>query len=120
MLDHIDRLYDKCIEERMIIMLKQTPFFQERRKALIETLLEVIQLLVSIHYLEAYQKAKSFSDTFHSEMKETRHLVMSDMAKDTIEEGNEVLESLRWMRRVSKYITKITYHTHLSMVKTGE
>lgn len=112
-LDHMQRLYERCEEEEdRIIVARESKLFVEQIGAVMNM---IRQVLVDVE-LGNWSEAQKIAEQVYVEMKNeetsNRSLIIARMGKGEIDvpTGTQYLESLRWLKRVSRHIMQITRH----------
>ena len=78
---------------------------------------EIILDIEEDNWQHAHQVAKSAGDLIHEKVRPFRAEVARRMANSELDAntGTSNLEAVRWLRRVSRHITRITQHTYASL-----
>lgn len=122
-LDHLQRLEERCEEdEDRAVTAKDTPQLAEVCGLLTTTTREVIQDIENNNWSHAYKIANEAGETIHKKVRPYRAEVMSRVASGELDvsRGTSNLEAIRWLRRVSRHITRITQHTEASLLAAGK
>lgn len=121
--DHLQRLIDRCQEDqRRIDYLIRSEYLKEG----FEILCEDIDTLLTNLETRAYNKATSQSKQSAKKIKKfsshTRASLTALMADDTISviEGGKALDALRWLKRTSAHIARISRHLEAAFARAGE
>ena len=112
-LDHMQRLHERCDEDiDRAIAAKQTPELQSYIEIIKSKTLEIIGDIENNNWNEAADTAKEFASMMSKEDKDIRQMIMTNIANGTIDvpTGTDSLEAIRWLRRVSAHILRITHH----------
>jgi phosphate:Na+ symporter len=122
-LDHLQRLHERCEEdEDRAVTARDTPGLSEECRLLTTTIKEIINDIETSNWSHAYEIAKKAGDLIHNKVKPFRAEVMSRVVSGELDvnRGTSNLEAIRWLRRVSRHITRITQHTQASLLSAGK
>ncbi len=112
-LDHLQRLLDRCIEQKKrAVTARQETGLEEICQLLIDGLLQMLQQIDDKQWNAAVDLTRQTSNDITEKVKPYRIRVMEQIAEGSIDvpTGTERLEAVRWLRRVSNHITSITQH----------
>lgn len=118
-LDHLQRLHERCEEdEDRAVTARDTPELSEECSLLTRTIKEIIQDIGDNSWHHAYEIAAEAAKTIHKKVRPYRAEVMSRVASGelSVNRGTSNLEAIRWLRRVSRHVTRITLHTEASLL----
>jgi phosphate:Na+ symporter len=122
-MDHIQRLHERCEEdEDRAVTARDTPELREECILLTTSIREIISDIEKDDWESAHKTALSAGESIHVKVRPFRASVMRRIAGDEIDinKGTSSVEAVRWLRRVSRHITRITQHTHESLVSVGK
>ena len=112
-LDHMQRLHERCEEEK-------DRAITARESAELETIFNTIKsgLTIIMHHIEsddwsmATEHSREIAEFISSHAEPLREKIMSRIATGSVDIplATAQLEALRWLRRVSKHINRITEH----------
>lgn len=122
-LDHLQRLQERCEEEEdRAITAKATEELSQECALLIKTIRDIVHDIEENNWLQAAVKAKQNSSKMHEKVRPYRKIVMARIASSEydVNLGTNKLEAIRWLRRVSKHIARITEHVEASILASGE
>ena len=112
-LDHMQRLHERCEEE-------QDRAITARESVELKTIFNTIKsgLSIIMHHVEsdewtiAAQHSHEMAEFINSHAEPLREQIMSKIATGCVDIplATDQLEGLRWLRRVSKHINRITNH----------
>ena len=112
-LDHLQRLHERCDEDApRARRAGLASHLRESHRALSETVARVAEQMAD----ERWEDAEAIASTTAREISErrtpVRAAIIADVARGTLaaEEATGCLESMRWLRRVSHHVAKITEH----------
>lgn len=122
-LDHLQRLHERCEEdEERAITARDTPELAEECSLLINCVRSIVADIEDNNWLQAAEKTNDAASKIHLKVRPYRRSVMAGIARGTFDVylGTGKLEAIRWLRRVSKHIERITEHVQLSVLASGE
>lgn len=123
LLDHAQRLHERCEEEEYrAILVQQSPDFKTEDRYLITANNKIIDALVSKRFEDAKNVARTNEKFIGKSMLTYRNQIAEKMANDeiTIPLGTKRLEAARWMTRVTHHISRITYHMEKAVLYTAK
>ena len=113
LLDHAQRLHERCEEEEYrAILVQKTPDLHSEHRQLITVNYDIISAISSKRYSDAKNYAQKNEEIITESMLPYRNMIAEKMARDeiSITSGTRKLEAERWLVRVSHHIARITYH----------
>ena len=122
-LDHLQRLHERCEEdEERAVTARDTAELAEECSLLINSIRSIINDIENNNWLQAAENAKAAAAKIHVKVRPYRRSVIAGIANGTFDvyTGTGKLEAIRWLRRVSKHIERITEHVQLSVPARGE
>ncbi|MCD6172798.1 MAG: Na/Pi cotransporter family protein [Sulfurimonas sp.] len=122
-LDHMQRLHERCEEEEdRAITLKNYKHFSKEHKIIILGIKSLIQDLRSKKWHKMFKHSYKTKSSIYRHLKEYRKIIVKKIARGEIdvEEGTDYLESIRWLKRVSWHLTRISYHYEQALLATGK
>ena len=121
--DHLQRLIDRCQEDqRSIDYLMRSQYLKEGFEWFYEDVEFQLKSLEKQNYNEATifgRKSARKIRKFVSHRRETLTSMMADDSVSIIEGGN-ALEALKWLRRTSAHIARISKHLEAAFARAGE
>lgn len=118
-MDHLQRLYERCEQdEDRAVTARDTPELQTECRLLTVAIKEILSHIEQDDWFHAQEVAQNTGALIHQKVSPFRASVMRRIASDEIDPaiGTSNLEAIRWLRRVSRHITRITQHTYSSLV----
>ena len=112
-LDHLQRIHERCEEdEDRAITVRKTPELDSEQTLLTLAIGRIFHQVSDQRWFEAAQNAKTASIAIHRKVKPFRQITMGEIASGQIDvlTGTARLEAIRWLRRVSKHVSRITEH----------
>jgi len=122
-LDHAQRLHERCEEEEYRARLVQkSPDLNSEQKHLITSNNEIISAISSKRFSDASKYARKNKKLIIESMEPYRNMIAEKMAKDEINIplGTSKLEAARWLIRVSHHIARITFHMEKAVLYTAK
>jgi len=123
LIDHAQRLHERCEEEEYrAILVQKSPDFKTEAIYLITANNEIIDAITSKRFADAKKIARISEKYIGKTMLSYRNLIAEKMANDeiTIPLGRKKLESARWMTRVTHHIFRIVYHMEKAVLYTAK
>jgi len=122
-LDHTQRLHERCEEEQYRAMLVQkSPGLHNEHMHIITANNKIISAISSKKFSDARKYAKKNEKHIMKSMEPYRNMITEKMAKDEINIplGTSKLEADRWLIRVSHHIARITFHMEKAVLYTAK
>ena len=122
-LDHLQRLHERCEEdEERAVTARDTEELAEECSLLINCIRSIVDDIEVNNWLEAAGKAKDTAAKIHVKVRPYRRSVIAGIANGTYDvyAGTGKLEAIRWLRRVSRHVERITEHVQLSLLASGK
>ena len=121
-LDHLNRLQERCeTEENRAAVIRQSPELVEERNLFANKLKYIVDEININRWDKASVFANDVAEEIHSRVHPLRDNVMVQVVEgkyDSIS-GKENLEAIRWLRRVSKHISRINSHMNIAVTAIG-
>ena len=122
-LDHMQRLHERCEEDedRANVAVK-TIELKEYCQLITETNIQVIDLFEEKQWNEAARIAENTYESIRMQIDPLRESMMTRVGSGEIDvpTGTGKLEAIRWLRRVSKHVARITHHYEEIMMSVGQ
>ncbi len=122
-LDHLQRLHERCEEEEDRAMTaRQTGQLAEAHARLTRTIDGIIKDIQANRWQQAARLARQTAATLQHQAERLRETLMSGVARGELDvpETTEQLEAIRWLRRVSKHLARITHHFSQAVLAAGK
>ncbi|MGK7929213.1 MAG: Na/Pi cotransporter family protein [Spirulina sp.] len=122
-LDHLQRLHERCEEEEdRSQTVRATTELEEEHHLFIESIQEMIALVPTHRWQAAADRARETSQRIHHKVRPYRSDTIDRIAKGQIDvlTGTERLEAIRWLRRASKHIARITQHLNVAFLAIAQ
>lgn len=121
--DHLQRLIDRCQEDQKSIdYLIRSEYLKEGFEWLYEDIEFQLKSMENQQYGEATIFGKKSAKKIKKFVSQTRDSLTALMADDTVSiiEGGNALEALKWLRRTSVHIARISKHLEAAFARAGE
>lgn len=122
-LDHMQRLHERCEEdEDRANIATQTPELKEYCELLAKSNYQVIDLSNENQWKEATRISENTYEHIRLQIDPLREATMARVASGEIDvsTGTDRLEAIRWLRRVSKHVARITRHYGQVVISSGQ
>jgi phosphate:Na+ symporter len=122
-LDHLQRIHERCEEDEDRARTAQvTQELSEEYHLLLESIQDIVALIQTHRWQAAADRAQEAASLIHRSVRPYRATTVSQIARGQIDvlTGTARLESIRWLRRVSKHITRITEHLNQAILAIGK
>ncbi len=121
-LDHLQRLHERCEEdEDRGITATKTPSLSEQCALLVDSNQAVRAAMARNAWREAARTARTTQDAIHEQVRPYRAEVVQQIASGAaaVPAGTASLEALRWLRRVSKHVARVTDYLGQAVAAAG-
>lgn len=122
-LDHLQRLHERCEEEEDRAMTARgTASLLTEKDLLIKTIRACLTDIEADAWQQAADRSTQTTDKIHEKIRPYREQVMHSIGTGelSVEDGTDCLEAIRWLRRVSKHVARITQHYRDAMESVGK
>ncbi|MEM9483719.1 MAG: Na/Pi symporter [Cyanobacteria bacterium P01_F01_bin.116] len=122
-LDHLQRIHERCEEDEDRAKTAQTAMeLIEEKNLLIESIGKIMGLIQTNRWQSAVDCARATSKQIHHKVEPYRAATINQIATGQLDvlTGTEHLEAIRWLRRVSKHIRRMTHHMTQAILATGK
>ena len=112
-LDHMQRLHERCEEDiDRAVSAKQAPELSNYIYLMIRKVSEIINNIVNNEWESAQNNANEIAELMTKDAVLVRKQIVSKIGSGEISvaEGTDFLEGIRWLRRVTAHILRITHH----------
>ena len=112
-LDHLQRLHERCDEDATRVRrARRASSLSESHLALSKTVDRVAQCVADERWEDAQEIARANARAISNRGTPVRAAIIDDVACGALaaDEATGCLESMRWLRRVSHHVAKITEH----------
>jgi len=121
-LDHMQRLHERCEEEEdRAFTARRTAELTDECQLISDSIHTIISDMQENRWSAASRLAQKTADVLQQTETPYRATVMTAIGNGeiTVSEGTARLEAIRWLRRVSKHITRITRHLTQASLAMG-
>lgn len=121
-LDHLQRIHERCEEDEDRAKTAQmTLELIAEKNLLINSIQKIMKSLQTGHWQTAAQQARVAARQIHHRVEPYRATTINQVAVGQIDvlTSTERLEAIRWLRRVSKHIRRITDHMSQAVLAVG-
>jgi phosphate:Na+ symporter len=122
-LDHLQRIHERCEEdEDRAYTAQQTQDLAVEYGLLVASIEDEIAALQHSRWDQAARIATAAARQIHQKVRPYRDLTITQIAQGDIDvvRGTARLEAIRWLRRVSKHIARITRHMQQATLALGK
>lgn len=122
-LDHMQRIYDRCKEDAYRAKIVQESLDLERiHHLLTANNIKIITALSEKRFAKARKYGKQSEKEMNRFLPEYRNRVTKEMAEDkiTMQTGTGKLEAIRWLVRISHHISRITEHMQEALIEIAK
>ncbi|WP_373001234.1 Na/Pi cotransporter family protein [Sulfurimonas sp.] len=122
-LDHMQRLHERCEEdEDRAITLRDAQHFTKERNIIIMGIKSIIKDMKSKKWNKMFKHSSKTKMSLYKHLKDYRKLIVTKIAKGEIDvqEGTYYLEGVRWLKRVSWHLVRISHHYEQALLATGK
>ncbi len=122
-LDHMQRLHERCTEEEnRAITLKNYTGFDKERDLTILSISSIIEAMESEQWHKMYKLSYKTKAVLYMQLNPLRKTIIRKIARGEIDlkEGTTYLESIRWLKRVSWHIARISYHYEQALLAAAK
>lgn len=112
-LDHMQRLHERCDEEtERAVTARTTADLKPHCSLLVDSIRKIELAIIDNRWQEAAQLATATAGVIDAQRSEVRARVMDSIGSGeiSVSDGTARLEAIRWLRRVSYHIARITDH----------
>lgn len=122
-LDHLQRLHERCDEEEArAATIRNSVKFAEERDVLITSIKEISDALKTGSWHQGTRLALMTKNMLYKRLRPYRTVIMAEIARGEIgvPTGTDYLEGVRWLKRVTWHITRITRHFEEALLAAGK
>lgn len=122
-LDHLQRLHERCEEEEdRAITLRDTKYFAKERDIMIDGIKVLIEAMESGEWYKVLKSSQATKNRLYKSLKPSRAAVVKQIARGEIDvaNGTDYMEGIRWLKRVSWHLVRISYHYERALLAAGK
>jgi len=112
-LDHLQRLHERCDEdEDRAIAARETEELSTVVDSLISNITDIIKAIENKNWIDADRISEELTSEISKQLDPLRDTIMSQVAagKMNVPAATDIVEAIRWLKRVNTHINRITYH----------
>jgi phosphate:Na+ symporter len=122
-MDHMTRLHERCAEEEYRAKIaRDTQAFTEQREIMLATIAHIIAEVDKGNWTTTAQQADQMYQVLRDKESVYRQAVISRMGSGEIDipSGTRQLQAIRWLRRVSHHIARVSEYVSQSLLAAGK
>ena len=122
-LDHMTRLHERCAEEEYRAKIaRDTQAFREQREIILKTIARIVEAVSKENWGSAAQQTEQMYQHLRDKEGTYRQAVISQMGSGEIDipAGTRQLQAIRWLRRVSHHIARVSDYVSQSLLAAGK
>jgi phosphate:Na+ symporter len=122
-LDHMQRLHERCEEEEdRAITVRSSTELSDYGRTLVDTINGILNDIETQSWTEAAKRAAKTAEYIHDQVEPLRESILAKIASDEIDvpQGTGRLEAIRWLKRVSKHVARVTQHYSEAVLAAGK
>jgi phosphate:Na+ symporter len=121
-LDHMQRLHERCEEdENRALLISKAKMFVKDKEIITSGIQMTLQDLSSKKWHKMFKHSRKTRLSLQRTLKMSRAVIVEEIAKGNmnVKEGTEYLESVRWLKRVSWHLSRISHHYEEALLAAG-
>jgi len=122
-LDHLQRLHERCEEEEdRAITLRDTKHFVKERDIMIEGISSMVKAMEAKQWHKVLKYSYKIKARIYKQLRPYRKIVVEKIARGEIDVmvGTDYLEGIRWLKRVSWHLVRISYQYQQALLASGK
>ena len=122
-LDHMQRLHERCEEdEDRAITLRDTKQFVNEKDIMILGIKSMMQAMDANDLQAMREHANKTKKLLDKQIKPYRKMIVEQIARGELDIiiGTDYLEGIRWLKRVSWHLIRISYHYKQAILAAGK
>ncbi|WP_019616772.1 Na/Pi cotransporter family protein [Psychromonas ossibalaenae] len=123
MLDHMQRLHERCEEEEdRAITLRDTQQFVNEKDIMILGIKSMMEAMEANNLKAMLEHADITREQLHKQLKPYRTMIVEQIARGELDIiiGTDYLEGIRWLKRVSWHLIRISFHYKQAILAAGK
>ena len=123
MLDHMQRLHERCEEEEdRAITLRNTKQFVNEKNIMIQGIKSMMEAMDANDLQAMLDHAHKTKTKLYKLIKPYRRLIVEQIARGELDVivGTDYLEGIRWLKRVSWHLNRISLHYKQAILAAGK
>lgn len=122
-LDHMQRLHERCEEEEdRAITLKSVKLFTKERDIIVSAISSILEAINEKEWHKMYKESYRAKGLLYKHVRKYRQMIIKRIARGEIDvqDGTDYLEGVRWLKRVTWHIVRISYHYEQALLASGK
>lgn len=122
-LDHMQRLHERCEEEEdRAARLRERKYFLKEKDIMVHGITSVIEAMRSKQWHKMLKHSNKTREKIYRLLRPRRQLIVNQIARGELDvlKGTEYLESVRWLKRISWHLVRISHHYEQALLATGK
>ncbi len=122
-LDHMQRLHERCEEdEERALTVKNSKHFSEELDILKNGIDSIIKDIKFKRWGRMYVDSLNLKSVLFKRLKHSRSMIVTKIARGEIDvqEGTKYLNAIRWLKRVSWHLVRISFHNEKALIASGK
>ena len=122
-LDHMQRLHERCEEDKQrALTIKSSEYFTKELYIMRNGITSILDNMKKKKWGMMYNDSQTIKTTLFNQLKPSRAMIIDKIAIGDIdvEEGTKYLEAIRWLKRVSWHLVRISYHFEQALLASGK
>lgn len=122
-LDHLQRLHERCEEEEdRAITAKKTKHLKQSVQLLSKLTTNLINCIENRNWAKIEDETKDVYTKINENREQYRQEITQKIARGEIDiqEGSSQLEAIRWLRRVSLHIYRVSHHLNSAIIQSAK
>ena len=118
-LDHMQRLHERCEEDvDRAMAARKTEQLTSAVNLLISSITDTIDAIESGNWATAASNNEEMTSSIFKQLEPLRDSIMTQVAagKLSVPMATDIVEAIRWLRRVNTHINRITYHMNKATI----
>jgi phosphate:Na+ symporter len=123
MLDHMQRLHERCEEEEdRAITLRNTKQFVNEKDIMILGIKSMMEAMQKNDLLAMFEHANKTQNQLYEQIKPYREMIVEQIARGKLDivAGTNYLQGIRWLKRVSWHLIRISFHYKQAILAAGK
>lgn len=123
MLDHMQRLHERCEEEEdRAITLRDSKQFVNEKDIMIMGIKAMMAAMDANDLQALLEHANNTKEQLYKQLKPYRKIVVEQIARGELDViiGTDYLEGIRWLKRVSWHLMRISFHYNRAILAAGK
>ena len=122
-LDHMQRLHERCEEEEdRAITLRDTKQFVNEKDIMLLGIKSMLEAMAANDLKAMVKHANKTKKRLYKQIKPYRKMIVEQIARGDLDiiVGTDYLEGIRWLKRVSWHLIRISHHYKQAILAAGK